>query len=93
MLAGMGMPAAFDDADFSGMTGKRDLFIGHVVHKAFVAVDEEGTEAAAATAVEMKLTAILEGVEMTVDRPFVFLIRDNHTGATLFMGRVLNPKP
>jgi serpin B len=93
-LADMGMPDAFcpGDADFSGMTGNRDLFISEVVHKAFVAVDEAGTEAAAATAVMMSLTAVPEPpVEVTIDRPFVFLIRDIETGAILFVGRVLNP--
>jgi len=92
-LAGMGMPIAFsDDADFSGMTGNRELSISDVVHKAFVAVDEAGTEAAAATAVIMKLTAVPEPpVEVTIDRPFIFLIRDIETGAILFVGRVMNP--
>jgi serpin B len=93
-LAAMGMPIAFSgDADFSGMTGKRDLFIGGVIHKAFVSVDEAGTEAAAATAVIMP-TAMPPGeepVEVTIDRPFVFLIRDIQTGAILFVGRVVNP--
>ncbi len=92
-LAGMGMPIAFSSsADFSGMTGKPELLISDVVHKAFVAVDEAGTEAAAATAVEMALTAVPEPtVEVTIDRPFIFLIRDIETGAILFVGRVLNP--
>jgi serpin B len=92
-LAGMGMPIAFSSsADFSGMTGKRELFISDVVHKAFVAVDEAGTEAAAATAVIMKLTAVPEPtMEVTIDRPFIFLIRDVETGTILFVGRVLNP--
>jgi len=93
-LAAMGMPVAFsDDADFSGMTGNLDLFISAVIHKAFVSVDEAGTEAAAATAVvmEMKAARPTEPVEMTVDRPFVFLIRDIQSGAILFVGRVLNP--
>jgi len=92
-LAAMGMPVAFSgDADFSGMTGNRDLYIADVVHKAFVSVDEAGTEAAAATAVVMRLTA-LPGtpVEVTVDRPFVFLIRDIETGAILFVGRMVAP--
>jgi len=89
-LADMGMPIAFTgDADFSGMTGNRELSISDVVHKAFVAVDEAGTEAAAATAVIMKLTAAPE--QVTIDRPFIFLIRDIDTGAILFVGRVLNP--
>ena len=92
-LAEMGMPIAFSgDADFSGMTGNRELAISDVVHKAFVAVDEAGTEAAAATAVIMKLTAVPEPpVEVTIDRPFIFLIRDIETGSILFVGRVLNP--
>jgi serpin B len=92
-LAEMGMPIAFsDDADFSRMTGNPELFISDVIHKAFVAVDEAGTEAAAATAVIMKLTAVPEPpVEVTLDRPFIFLIRDIETGAILFVGRVLNP--
>jgi len=92
-LADMGMPIALSGAaDFSGMTGSRELFISDVVHKAFVAVDEAGTEAAAATAVIMKLSAVPEPpVEVTIDRPFIFLIRDIETGAILFIGRVLNP--
>jgi len=92
-LAGMGMPIAFSGgADFSGMTGIRELAISDVVHKAFVAVDEAGTEAAAATAVIMELTAVPEPpVEVTMDRPFIFLIRDIDTGAILFVGRVVNP--
>lgn len=92
-LAAMGMPDAFSgNADFSGMTGNRDMFISDVVHKAFVSVDEAGTEAAAATAVIMTLTALPEDtVEMTIDRPFIFLIRDIKTGAISFVGRVVNP--
>ncbi len=92
-LKAMGMPEAFSlNADFSGMDGTRNLTITHVFHKAFVAVDEAGTEAAAATAVVIGLTAMpLSPVELTVDRPFVFLIRDIQTGAILFVGRVLNP--
>ena len=92
-LAAMGMPAAFSgDADFSGMTGNRELTISDILHKAFVSVDEAGTEAAAATAVVVGLTAIPEQpVQVTVDRPFVFLIRDIQTGAILFVGQVVNP--
>ncbi len=92
-LAMMGMPVAFSGgADFSGMTGNRDLFIADVVHKAFVSVDEAGTEAAAATAVVMELTAAPETpVEVTIDHPFIFLIRDIETGTILFVGRVVNP--
>ncbi|MCK4388496.1 MAG: serpin family protein, partial [Dehalococcoidia bacterium] len=88
------MPDAFlwEVADFSGMTGNRDLFIGDVIHKAFVSVDEAGTEAAAATAVVMP-TAMppQERVEVTIDRPFVFLIHDIETGAILFVGRMVAP--
>lgn len=92
-LTAMGMPVAFtDSADFSGMTGYRDLCIAEVVHKAFVSVDEAGTEAAAATAVVMRPTAMPgEPVEVTIDRPFIFLIRDIETGTILFVGRVVNP--
>ncbi len=93
-LAGMGMPVAFtENADFSGMTGKRELLISDVIHKAFVSVDEAGTEAAAATAVIVGLTSapIDPPMEVTIDRPFIFLIRDIDTGAILFVGRVLNP--
>jgi serpin B len=76
------------------MTGKKDLFISDVVHKAFVAVDEEGTEAAAATAVIMEAagSAMPEGVVLVIDRPFIFLIRDLETGQILFIGRVLDPQ-
>lgn len=94
VLGGMGMPAAFDPkvADFSGMTGKKDLYIGKVLHKAFVAVDEKGTEAAAATAVIMMPTAILASpVVVNVNHPFIFIIRDKINGQVLFIGRVLNP--
>jgi len=93
ILAGMGMPDAFNEAaDFSGMDGTPLLFIKEVVHKAFVSVDEAGTEAAAATAVVMAFKALPSPpIEVTVDRPFVFLIRDIETGAILFVGRVVNP--
>ncbi len=93
-LAAMGMPDAFDPdrADFSGMDGMRDLYISNVIHQAFVAVDEKGTEAAAATVVIMTLSAMpMEGIELTIDRPFFFLIRDLASGQILFAGRVLNP--
>ena len=92
-LSDMGMPVAFSaDADFSGMTGNKELFISNVIHKAFVSVDEAGTEAAAATAVIMELTAMPETpVEVILNRPFIFLIRDIETGAILFVGRVMNP--
>jgi serpin B len=92
-LSKMGMAAAFtDQADFSGMTGKRDLYISDVIHKAFVAVDEAGTEAAAATAVVMRATAMpVSPIEVTLNRPFIFLIRDIKTGSVLFLGRIMKP--
>jgi serpin B len=96
VLKAIGMKDAFvpDVADFSGMNGKRDLFISAVVHKAFVDVNEEGTEAAAATAVVVGLTSARmdEPPVFRADHPFLFLIRHEKTGAILFMGRVMNPK-
>lgn len=93
-LSALGMPIAFTEgADFSGITGQRDLLISDVVHNSFVSVDESGTEAAAATGVIMDLTSAPGGevVTMTIDRPFIFLIQDNATGSVLFTGRVMNP--
>ncbi len=93
-LASLGMTDAFDpnSADFSGMTGARDLFINKVLHQASVVVDEQGTEAAAATSVIMSPTMALRATaSLTVDRPFIFLIRDAASGQILFMGRVLDP--
>lgn len=93
-LSAMGMQQAFDPrvADFSGMDDTRELYISDVLHKAFVDVDEDGTEAAAATAVVVGTTsAPLDPVEVTLDRPFIFLIRDMETNTTLFIGRVTDP--
>ena len=94
----MGMPNAFDGstADFSGMDGRSCpgicLLIDNVFHKAFVAVDEEGTEAAAATGVVVKLESAIETMnKVVVDRPFIFLIHDRATDSILFVGRVENP--
>jgi serpin B len=96
VLMDMGMRTAVTgDADFTGMhTSSEKLFISNVLHKAFVDVDEAGTEAAAATAVVMKRvgTPVEKPRVFRADRPFVFLIRDNKTGATLFMGRYTGPK-
>ena len=94
VLQSMGMTDAFSDkADFSGMTGNRDLFISAVIHQAYVDVNEEGTEAAAATGVTMRLTSV--GPDMTpvfrADHPFLFLIRDKTAGSILFLGRVTDP--
>ncbi len=96
-LGAMGMPQAFTtDADFSGMTGGRDLFISAVIHKAYVDVNEQGTEAAAATAVLMMPTMARQErtpppIVFRADHPFIFLIRDNRSGGILFMGRVTDP--
>lgn len=92
-LSEMGMPIAFTNrADFSGMTKQEPLEIADVIHQAFIAVDEKGTEAAAATAVVMRATtAPLEVVQLTIDRPFLFVIQDDETGAILFLGRVTDP--
>jgi len=95
-LAAMGMPQAFTaSANFSGMTGNRDFFISAVIHKAYVDVNEEGTEAAAATAVTMRAMAIRVPNPPTpifrADHPFVFLIRDHRSNSILFMGRMADP--
>ena len=94
-LASMGMPDAFKPsiADFSGMDGTRMLYISAVIHKAFVDVNEEGTEAAAATGVVMTLTAApVTPVVFRADHPFVFFIHDNRSGSILFLGRLVNPR-
>ena len=83
-------PAGSTGADFSGMNGKRELYIKDVLHKAFVSVDERGTEAAASTAVLAEVTSMPGTATMTIDRPFVFLIKDR-AGTILFVGRVLDP--
>jgi serpin B len=94
-LKKLGIRDAFTGAaDFSGMTGKRDLFLSDVIHKAFVEVNEKGTEAAAATAAVMRETAApvpQPAVEFRADRPFVFAIRDRRSGAILFLGRLAKP--
>lgn len=96
VLGQMGMTDAFVPAaaDFSGMNGKGDLFISAVIHKAFVDVNEEGTEAAAATGVAVGLTAVgpKEIPVFRADHPFLFLIRDNKSGSILFIGRMMNPR-
>lgn len=95
MLRGLGMPDAFDEAkaDFSGMTGNKDLYIGHVIHQAFIDVNEEGSEAAAATAVVMEGKSVHIDIPETfhADRPFLFIIVHKATGSILFLGRVANP--
>jgi serpin B len=94
-LKSMGMIDAFSSkADFSGINGKRNLFISAVIHKAYVEVNEEGTEAAAATGIVMRLTSVGPAriPVFSADHPFLFLIRDNLSGSILFIGRVANPK-
>jgi len=89
-LTDLGMPDAFvfGAADFSRMDGSRELFIGGVFHKAFVSVDENGTEAGGGTAAPMPCAL---ATEVKLDHPFIFLIRDIETGTILFMGRVMDP--
>ena len=91
VLTKMGMVDAFSeiDADFSGMDGTKSLFISDILHKAFVEVNEEGTEAAAATAVIVTTSAITN--TFNADHPFVFLIQHEETGAILFMGKIMSP--
>jgi serpin B len=95
-LKALGMRAAFEKADFSGMhTGGEQLDITAVIHKAFVDVNEEGTEAAGATGVVVGLTSAAPPPApkyFRADRPFLFLIRDHKTGSVLFLGRVENPR-
>lgn len=94
-LIALGMGEAFDPelADFSGMTDEDKLVISDVLHKATITVDENGTEAAAATAVIMKLTAAMpeDALSLVLDRPFMFFIEHQPTGSVLFMGRVVEP--
>ena len=93
----LGMALPFDQAaaDFSGMNGRKDLFVSKIFHKAFVDVNEEGTEAAAATAEAMpecEEPSEKPPPEFRADHPFVFLIRDTVNGNILFLGRLVNPK-
>jgi serine protease inhibitor len=93
-LTELGMPLPFTDgADFSGMTAQESLMISAVLHEGFIAVDEAGTEAAAATAVIMRTSAGLAATPQSVvaDRPFLYVIHDIPTGTPLFIGRVLDP--
>ncbi len=96
ILYSMGMEQAFtNDADFSGMTAENDLRIDDVIHKAFIEVNETGTEAAAATAVTMALKTALEEediIQFIADHPFLYLIIDKSTGGIIFMGRFVNPE-
>jgi serpin B len=89
-LKSLGMPSAFDvTANFFGMDGTTNLYISDVQHKAFVEVNEAGTEAAAATLIEMRELSISD--HFIVDHPFIFLIRENGSGSILFLGRIVDP--
>jgi serine protease inhibitor len=97
-LINLGMKSAFnaDIADFSRIDSARDLFISRVIHKTYIDLDEEGTEAAAVTAVEFEATAILNGPEdkpifFVANRPFIYAITEKSTGAVLFIGKMLDP--
>lgn len=79
----------FGAANFSGMDGSRELFIGDVFHKAFVSVEENGTEVVGGTAVTMPC---MLATEVKLDHPFIFLIRDIKTGTILFIGQVMVPR-
>ena len=93
LLGRTGLEAPFDPgaADFGGITGKEDLYVGAALHQANITVDEKGTEAAAATVLDMPVSAAPPPVEMDVDRPFVFAIVERQTGTILFLGRVTDP--
>jgi serine protease inhibitor len=93
-LSKLGMSVAFQPgkADFSGMRDQKDLFIQEVKHKTFIEVNEEGTEAAAATGVQVGATSVPAApFKFRADRPFVYAIRDTQTGVILFMGVLRNP--
>src|ERR1700749_3608760 len=91
-LSSMGMSNAFSGAaDFTGINSAGGLQITKVQHKAYVAVDETGTEAAAATSVVISLTAVLNPPVITIDHPFLFVIREMKSGLILFEGTVNNP--
>ncbi|HLN19794.1 MAG TPA: serpin family protein [Bacteroidales bacterium] len=91
ILSAMGMAVAFgDNADFSGISD-RQLFINRVLHQAYIETNEEGTEAAAATIVEIGVTSLPETYVINFDRPFLYIIRETTTNSIIFMGRVMNP--
>ena len=93
ILKSLGMTDAFDPtrADFSGINGKRGLFVGDIFHQAFIAIDEDGTEAAAATAITTVVSSFpVSSLSLSINHPFIFLIRDRQTGLILFMGKVVS---
>lgn len=99
-LQTLGMQAAFappttgadDEADLTGITAIRELYVSEALHKTFVAIDEHGTEASAATAIIIGVTSAPTPVTLTVDRPFLFWIEHTPTGEPLFLGQVTNPE-
>jgi len=96
VLKDMGMEIAFDPdrANFTDMADPSDIWIGRVIHKTFLEIDEEGTEAAAATVVEMWEKSAAPGSDhptMRIDRPYIFAIRENHSGTILFIGKIVDP--
>jgi serpin B len=93
VLSKMGMPTAFQwpGADFSGMDGTRNLYISKVIHQAFVEVNEEGTEAAAATAIVMAMGSMVPN-QFRADHPFIFMVQERQTGGILFLGKVMDPR-
>ena len=93
-LQALGLEQAFDPnrADFSAMTGQKDLYISDAIHKAFIDVNEEGTEAAAATAIGMSTTSMpTESYDISLDRPFIYVIYEQTTNTIVFMGRFVAP--
>lgn len=92
-LSRMGMPTIFSpaEADLSGISGNRELYVSFVIHQAYIEVNEEGTEAAAATAVGVELTAVMPKTVFRADHPFILIILQKTTGNILFLGRVVNP--
>jgi len=95
VLCTLGMSIAFDpyQADFTKINSDGNLYISNVKHKTFVKVNEEGTEAAAVTSVEITLTSVGEtGITMCINHPFIFVIRENHSGTILFIGKIVEPE-
>lgn len=94
VLIALGMENPFNpsQADFTRMYKNGGIYIDNVKHKSFVEVNEEGTEAAAATVVEMRFTSVGDHLFLRVDRPFVFAIRENHSGTILFIGKIVDPR-
>jgi serpin B len=93
VLKALGMEVAFSEsqADFAGINPDVQLFISNVKHKTYVKVNEEGTEAAAVTSVEVGVTSVPEGFYLRFDRPFLFVIQDTHSKALLFVGKIVDP--